>query len=478
MMSMLFSIEILPNYRYHPPQFSIKGKYTMINIRANKRFYTLFLMVFGGLGGILYGYDIGVIAGALLFVNKELALTTAQASIIVGAFLGGGALSTLIAGFTADAIGRKKTIILSTIIFIAGVIIIISAHSYEHLLIGRIIQGIGIGMQIIVLPMYLAETAPPEVRGRSVTLFQLFLTAGIVLAYVINIIFAHFHNWRGMFICVLVPGFALLAGALFISESPRWAFKKFGVKAAESLLLRTRSPEAAKHDIEEMQANQKLDSNKVSLADIIRQKRFVKPFFIALAIACLNQLTGINSFLQYGTVILKDSGLSSNLIALLGTAGIGLMNMVITIIAISLVDKVGRKPLLTFGTALTLLALLFLGLVTLMPTSTTVGYLVFVGLLLFIIGFGIGPGIVVWLALSELLPTQIRSVGMSICLFLNSGVSAVLASVFLILVQHIHISGVFLLCAGFTFFYFMIAKFKLPETKNKTLEEIEQHFAK
>ena len=443
----------------------------------NRQGYIWFLMIFGGLGGLLYGYDIGVIAGALLYMHKQIALTTGQTSLIVGAVLGGGALATLITGPIADLIGRKKSILISALIFMLGVIILVSAQNFTTVLIGRLVQGAGIGMEIILIPLYLAETTPPHIRGKSVTLFQLFLTIGIVLAYGVNILFASSGDWRGMFSCVLLPGALFFVGALFIVESPRWLFIKKRPKQALKSLLATRDATSAEHDLDNMHKvydeQQALHHENSS----VFQARYIKPFLIALAIACLNQTTGINSLLQYGTLLLKDTGISSNVGSMLGSVGVGLMNMLVTIVAISLIDKVGRKPLLMLGSGGTVLALLFLGIVAHVGHHTlTEGYLVLGGFIAYILFYAIGPGVVVWLALSELLPTRIRSKGMGICLFVNSAVSALLASVFLLIVKHFTLAGAFWLCAACTVLYFLIAAFVLPETKNKSLEEIEQHF--
>lgn len=441
--------------------------------------FILFLMLFGGLGGLLYGYDIGVIAGALLFMHQQIQLTTAQTSLIVGAVLGGGALATLITGPIADFIGRKKSILASALIFICGVLILVFAQNFAIVLAGRLVQGAGIGMEIILIPLYLAETTPPEVRGKSVTLFQLFLTIGIVLAYGINIFFAPSHNWRGMFACVLLPGILFFIGALFIVESPRWLFMKKRLEHALASLLKTRDETSAQHDLDNM--HKVLDKQKALRAEnsSLWQARYIKPFLIALSIACLNQLTGINSLLQYGTLILKSSGISSNIGSMLGSVGVGLMNTLVTIVAIALIDKVGRKPLLMLGSGGTVIALAFLGLVAHFGHhNTTEGYLILIGFIAYILFYAIGPGVVVWLALSELLPTRIRSRGMGVCLFVNSAVSAILASVFLIIIKDFTLAGAFWFCAFCTVFYFIIATFFLPETKNKSLEEIEQQFQK
>jgi sugar porter (SP) family MFS transporter len=443
-----------------------------------RKYYILFLLFFGGLGGLLYGYDLGVISGALLFMHRDLQLSTAETSLIVGSVLGGGAFATLVSGYIADKIGRKPTLFLANIIFLIGVLVLVLAHNFTTALTGRLLQGAGIGIQLIVLPLYLAETAPPTLRGKCVTIYQMFVTIGILLAYGINIAFAAYENWRGMFLCVFIPAVALFILTFFVTESPRWLFLRNKTSLALSALLRTTKEAEAQHAIEVMKELEHA-GKQIEHKSSVWHKRYMVPFVIALAIACLNQLTGINSVIQFGTYILKQSGMSSTLLAMVGTVGLGLVNVLSTFIGITLVDRVGRKFLLKLGTGGTVCSLLFLGLVSLFGHASHVdGYLILIGLLVYIALFAIGPGIVVYLAISELIPTRIRSVGMATCLFVNSVVSAVLASLFLVLVKHINYSGTFLMCAGFTIIYFLIAAFVLPETKNKSLEEIEQYFSK
>jgi len=241
-------------------------------------------------------------------------------------------------------------------------------------------------------------------------------------------------------------------------------------------LRKSRTQKEVEHDLylmTKLAAEKEQATAKVT----IWQKQYIWPFAIAFAIAILTQLTGINVFLQLCTLILKHAGLKTNIVSMLGSAGIGLINFVMTILAMFLVDKAGRKILLILGTCGIVIALVYLGLISyLLPTSTLQGYLVIAGLLFFVASFAIGPGVVVWLMLSELLPTPIRSKGMAICLFANSLASALLASLFLTLANIIGYSGVFWLCGGFTLLYLLAAIFLVPETKNKSLEEIEQYF--
>lgn len=444
-----------------------------------KKLFTFFIILCAGMGGILYGYDIGVISGALLFMQNEIDLSPAQISILTSAVLFGGSLSTLISGALADRFGRRTMISIAAIIFILGTFILVFSHSFSWVLAGRLIGGIGVGVVTIVIPLYLAESSPAAIRGRGVTIFQLFLTGGILLAYVVSLLFVHSESWRGMFWTSIVPGILLLIGSFVIIESPRWLFFKGKKARAIAALQRTRVQSEVEHDLF-MMTKFEIDQEQAKKHErkkIIWKKHYLLPFLIALAIACLNQLTGINVLLQLSGFILEHSGLHSKIVSMLGSVGIGAMNFIVTIIALMLVDKVGRKSLLSFGAGGTVIALIYIGAVLrFLDPSPLQGYLTIAGLIFFIIFYAIGPGVVVWLAISELMPMPIRGLGMSICLAANSLVSAIFAAIFLPLAQVFGFSGIFWLCGGFTIFYFIIAKFVLPETKNKSLEEIEQHF--
>jgi sugar porter (SP) family MFS transporter len=348
------------------------------------------------------------------------------------------------------------------------------------LLIGRLILGLGVGIEMIVIPLYLSESMPLHLRGRSITLFQLFLTIGILVAFYINYLFVNTGNWRGMFMCAFVPGILLLIGACFIAESPRWLYLRNRKEKAKMILGKICDASEAKKTFDEMHTLLDASANTHHSYPILKWKIYhVIPFLIALAIACLNQLTGINSVLQYGAVILENAGINSHITSILGTVGIGFINMCFTVVALFLVDTVGRKPLVIIGTAGVSLSLILMGLVSFfMPHTLVSGYLILAGLLFYIAFFAIGPGVVVWLAISELLPTQIRSKGMAICLFANNVVSTLLAFLFLHLVHLVNYSGVFFFCGICTVLYFIIALRVFPETKDETLEDIEQGFRK
>lgn len=432
-------------------------------------------MAIAGLGGMLYGYDIGIIAGALVFMKTDLALDPQQMSWIVAAVLGGGSLATLVGGPMADRFGRKSTLLLAGVVFALGVVITAVATDYIGALAGRLVQGIGVGLVTIVVPLYIVEVMPPSVRGRSVTLFQLCLTFGILVGYLVGYAFNASGDWRAMFATALVPAALFVLAGLALPRSPRWLYQKGRVDQARTELSRTHSPAEAETTFSEMTSGQSGTEN--GRWSLLLAPGYRKAFFLALGIGLLNQLTGINTLLQFNTVILDQSGLGSGGHAVLGSVSVGLTNFVITIIGLYLIDRVGRRPLLILGTAGATVALVFMALVHLLTEPSVVqGYATLAGLIGFVVFFAIGPGIVVWLAISEVLPLAIRAKGMAVALFANSLMSAVLAAVFMDMVSYVGYAGAFGVLAIAVFLYLLIAIFPLPETRGRKLEDIEKHF--
>jgi len=279
--------------------------------KKQQKLFAMFIIVFAGLGGILYGYDIGIIAGALIFMRHEIALSTTQISFLIAAVLGGGSVATLISGPLSDKFGRRSMITLSAIMFIIGILILVSSHSFSGVMSGRLIEGVGVGIITVIIPLYLAEAAPAAIRGIGVTAFQLFLTGGILVAYVVALLFAHSENWRGMFLCSLIPASLLLIGSLLIIESPRWLFFKDKKEQTLKALQKSRSEKEAEHDLymmTKLAAEKEHQLKEGIITESIWQKRYLLPFIIAFLIAILNQTTGINVFLQLCTLIFKHSG--------------------------------------------------------------------------------------------------------------------------------------------------------------------------
>lgn len=464
--------------------------------------YRALLLGIAGLGGFLYGYDIGIIGAALLYLNKTIALTAAQESAVVAAVLAGGTVSSLAAGALADIIGRQRLMVAAAVLFLASVAAIVLAHGYVPLLAGRTLQGLSAGMIAVVIPLYLAEALPAAIRGRGTAAFQLFLTIGILLAMAVGRYYtaqveasvstdaaalraAQDGAWRAMFLSAVWPGALFLIGTLLIAESPRWLLRRNRADEARAALARAREPGEAEREFAEMHASLAgvAGAPGAAATGSLWQRRYVVPFALTCVVLALTQTTGINSILQFLVVILQKAGLGAEAAAARAT-WVTAVNVVFTVAGLAFVDRLGRKALLQIGTgtiatALVVGAWIFWRIQSgaLAPgagTATTVATC----LMAFVAGFAIGPGVCVWLALSELMPTRIRSLGMGIGLLINQGISTAIAAMFLPVVARYGYAAMFAFWAACTVGYFLVATLWLPETKGRTLEEIEAEFAK
>ena len=578
--------------------------------------YNRFLLLVAGLGGLLYGVDVGIIAGALPYLEATSGLNAGQLSIVVAAVLLGSVISTLFAGTLADWMGRKLLMTFSGVLFVVSIPVIALSHGYEPLVLGRLLQGISAGLIGVVVPLYLAECLAAAHRGKGTGVFQWLLTLGIVAAACVGMFFSirveevaklgdparlfafKDTSWRSIFWVSLPPGMLFVMGSLMVAESPRWLFRRGKRDAAYSALLRSRGTAQADLELAEMEqaaaAERAGSSTGTKAKESLLRRKYVIPFVLACLILACNQATGINSIIGYNANILLQSGLS-DVQAHWGYVVFTIINFLTTIGGVVLVDRKGRKFLLSVGTAGIILSLVCTGLLfrqterlrvdfrspvqsmvgtdqtvrltydqklaeTLLnaagetgqrignrPTSLVViysygdfraatkaarsddtaatpititregcvpankvvaffsnpfgdldaarqaplridnalitplpsqssGWRVAVTLFVFMAFYAVGPGVCVWLALSELMPTRIRSNGMSIALLLNQAVSTGIAAVFLPTVGKYGYSTMFWGFAGCTVSYFITAAFFLPETKGKTLEEIEAHF--
>jgi len=583
--------------------------------QSQRRRYGRFLLFVAGLGGLLYGIDVGIIGGALPYLEATSGLDAGQISMIVAAVLLGSVFSTLFAGMLADWMGRRQLMIWSGVAFVVSIPVIALSSGYGFLFLGRLLQGISGGLVGIVVPLYLAECLSPSDRGKGTGAFQWLLTFGIVAAALIGIYYSYrveaivgtaspaevfaFKNqaWRRIFWVSLPPGVLFVLGSIFVTESPRWLFRRGQYEAAKAALLRSRSEEQATVEMREMEAiaaaNRQASEDHKATDSLLRRK-YVVPFVLACVILFCNTATGINSIIGYNTGILLQSGLS-DLAAHWGYVIFTAVNFVMTMIGMTLVDRVGRKPLFMVGTSGIILSLIGVGVLFHKSESRSVdrpaamqsmvepesqrlslnftpavaekllasgtetgpvidsahasliivyscgdftsatntvrsddainsvaisrdecipqnkfdafiknpfasldaarsapltiksarisavpethhGWLVASCLYLFMAFFAIGPGVCVWLALTELMPARIRSNGMSIALVINQLVSTTLAGIFLPFVSKYGYSTIFFVFASFTVLYLMTTSLFLPETKGKTLEEIEEYF--
>ncbi len=487
---------------------------------ANVRRYAKYLLIMAGLGGLIYGIDVGVIAAALPYIRNTANYTPVQLGFIVGAVLWGSVISSLFAGTLAEWFGRKMIIVASAFCFFISIPIICASGLFEGghfilLTIGRTLQGASAGLVGVVIPMYLAECLDSDSRGKGTGMFQLLLTIGLAFAAVIGLVVTSWVGdsdkvvkalaagatvsaeqkaswvmaWQTIFWCSAVPGFILFLGAFFLKESPRWLYKKGRKEEALASLAANNGEAKAKEILDEMiAADAAADAEKAAIAqaakgDTLFQRKYIYPFLLAVVILGCNQTTGINSVLNYTVDIFKETGMTG-VFANFSDLAIKLVNVFMTVVACALVDRKGRKFLLKLGTSGIILGLCGVGTVFLaikagwVVASMTTGVIATAFFFMFIAFYAVGPGVCVWLALSELMPTRIRATGMSIAMIINQGVSATIATVFPAWVGSWGFAPVFYSLALFTVVYFVTAAFFLPETKGKTLEEIEKYFAK
>ncbi len=488
---------------------------------ASVKRYAKYLLIMSGLGGLIYGIDVGVIAAALPYIENTANYNKLQIGFVVSAVLWGSVLSSLFAGALSEWLGRKKIIIASAFCFFISIPLICASGLFEGgnfvlLTLGRTLQGTSAGLVGVVVPMYLAECLDSDSRGKGTGMFQLLLTIGLAFAAAIGLIVTYLVGdstqvvkaakaageavskeqisswvtaWQTIFWCSAVPGLILFLGAFGLKESPRWLYKKGRTAEALASLAANNGEAKAQEILDEMIAADKAaEAEKAAIAqasagDSLLQRKFIYPFLLAVIILACNQATGINSVLNYTVTIFQDTGMPGYF-ANFSDLALKLVNVFMTLVACALVDKMGRKFLLKLGTSGVILGLLGVGTVSLamrygwVAPSFATGITATVFFVLYMAFYAVGPGVCVWLALSELMPTRIRANGMAIALLINQGVSATIASIFPVWVDAWGMGFVFYTLAGFTVIYFITAAFFLPETKGKTLEEIEKYFSK
>ncbi|MEO6908017.1 MAG: sugar porter family MFS transporter [Abditibacteriaceae bacterium] len=426
------------------------------------------------LGGLLFGYDVGVISGAILFIKQAFSLSAGMEEVVVSAVLVGSLIGAIIGGSLADRLGRRKLLIVTAIVFGLGAIGASISPGVAWLICARVIAGIAIGIASFVAPLYISEIAPVDIRGKLVSINQVALTSGIVISYLIDYAFAGSQSWRWMFAMAVVPAAAFCIGLMFIPDSPRWLAARGHADQAKAVLDRIRVPEKVAGELNDIQASVKQQKGNWSelFSPLLRMAMIVG---VGLAIA--QQITGINTVIYYAPTIFKFAGLSSSSAAILASVGVGVVNVALTIVAMQLIDRVGRRPLLLISLAGMTLSLAVLGLAFDLPQlSGSLGWIAVVSLMVYVGSFAVGLGPVFWLILSEIYPLAIRGRAMSVGTIANWGANLIVAVSFLTLTQDIGKSFTFWLFGIVSIGAWLFAFFLVPETKGKTLEQIEAHW--
>ena len=377
--------------------------------------------IVASLGGLLSGYDTGVISGALLFINDSWNLSDSMQGIVVSSVLIGAVIGAATNGVLADIFGRKKIIMATAVIFIVGSILCGFAPNVYVLIASRILVGLAVGIVNFVIPLYLSEISPKVIRGTLVSLYQWAITAGILFSYFINATFANaVYSWRWMLLAGILPGLVLLVGMSLMSDTPRWLVSKNRDEEAKKVFKKIDPNANADTEIGEIKktlASESEDSNK----KIRFKKWMIMPFVVGIGIMFAQICTGINTIIYYAPTIFKIAGFDSNLNAIYATTGIGVINFLMTIVAVFFTDRLGRKPLLYFGLTGVMLSLVALGCA--FAFSSVLGdslkWVAVGSLVTYIICFAMSLGPIGWIIVSEVFPLKIRGVAMSICTVSN-----------------------------------------------------------
>jgi sugar porter (SP) family MFS transporter len=435
------------------------------------------MYVLGALGGLLFGYDTGVISGAILFIPKDFKLTPFLQGAIVAGLLLGAMIGAAVAGRLADRIGRRRLIIIAAVVFTAGALLAAFAPSVAVLIAARFILGLAVGSAALVVPLYLAEIAPTEARGAITSLNQLMIVVGILAAFIVNAILASSGNWRLMLGLAAVPSLVLLVGMLFMPETPRYLVHTGEEDTAREVLEDLPGDERPQHRIDEIQEVDDLAEGRTGLRALL-QAKWVRPaLVVATGLAVFQQLVGINTIIYYAPTTLTNVGFAKTS-AIYANLIIGVVNVLMTVIAIRIIDRVGRKPMLFAGVAGMVGSLLVLGIsLSVLPTPHHPGdpaaVITLVCLGTFIASFAATWGPVVWVMIPEVLPLNVRGTAMGVAVFCNWAANFAVSQTFPPLLSGLGPGPVFLGYAVLGMIAALFVKAFVTETKGRSLEEIE-----
>ena len=430
-------------------------------------------IMISAIGGIIFGYDTGIIGGAVTFIGQQFAISSVMQGVIVSASLLGGMLGALAAGPLADRYGRRGILCLSGLFFAAGALASALTSDVSTLIAARILLGSGVGASSVLIPVYIAELAPARIRGALVTSYQLLITVGILLAYGVNSLAEPLAEWRIPLTIAALFGLMLAVGVLFVAESPRWLIAMRREAAARRALQRLRGVEDVGHELRDIAALDASEREVVGWRELLAGP--VRPMLvIGMLIAFFSNACGINLVIYFAPQILQLSGFDSAA-AWLATIGLGVVNVLFTVVGMLLVDRLGRRPLLLAGAVGLTLSMLVLAVLFSVPPFPYSHWLAFFSLVFYIVMYAVSPGILGFLIISEISPLRARAKVTSLSIFIIFATNLVIALVSLPMLAELGAAVTFwiftAICAGFVVFSAFV-----PETKGKSLEEVERYF--
>ena len=437
-------------------------------IDTNKNQLLIFSTV-AALGGLLFGFDTGVISGAIPFIKLEFYLNSYQEGFAVSNLMIACVIGALIAGPIADWTGRKKVLILCAVLFIVSAILSALPRSFTELVIARFIGGIGVGVASVVSPMYIAEISPAKIRGRLVALNQLAIVVGILLSYLSNwlLVDTGINNWRYMLVAEILPATTFLMGLFFILESPRWLTKEGLEKDALDVLKVVAGVENADHELQEVKKS--LAEKKTSLKELLHPS-LRRVLIVGILFSLFAHITGIDTIIYYGPIIFLESGFKTDS-ALLASVIIGITNLIFTFVGMAMIDKAGRKFLLLVGIAGMGISMTLVGFC--MQSDMISAKWTLLWIMTYIASFAMSIGVVIWVYLSEIYPTRVRGQALSVATMVLWLGNVILTQLFPVMMERFG-GGTFYIFSFICLLAFIFTWTMVKETRGVSLEEIEK----
>ena len=437
-------------------------------IDTNKNQLLIFSTV-AALGGLLFGFDTGVISGAIPFIKLEFYLNSYQEGFAVSNLMIACVIGALIAGPIADWTGRKKVLILCAVLFIVSAILSALPRSFTELVIARFIGGIGVGVASVVSPMYIAEISPAKIRGRLVALNQLAIVVGILLSYLSNwlLVDTGINNWRYMLVAEILPATTFLMGLFFILESPRWLTKEGLEKDALDVLKVVAGAVNADHELQKIKKS--LAEKKTSLKELLHPS-LRRVLIVGILFSLFAHITGIDTIIYYGPIIFLESGFKTDS-ALLASVIIGITNLIFTFVGMAMIDKAGRKFLLLVGIAGMGISMTLVGFC--MQSDMISAKWTLLWIMTYIASFAMSIGVVIWVYLSEIYPTRVRGQALSVATMVLWLGNVILTQLFPIMMERFS-GGTFYIFSFICLLAFIFTWTMVKETRGVSLEEIEK----
>ena len=441
----------------------------MSNKIDTKKNQLLIFSTAAALGGLLFGFDTGVISGAIHFIKIEFNLNAYQEGFAVSNLMIACVIGALLAGPIADWTGRKKVLILCAVLFTVSAILSALPRSFTELVIARFIGGMGVGMASVVSPMYIAEISPAKIRGRLVALNQLAIVVGILLSYLSNwlLVDTGINNWRYMLVAEILPAITFLVGLFFIPESPRWLTKEGLEKEALDVLNVVAGAANADHELQEVKKS--LAEKRTSLKELLHPS-LRRVLIVGILFSLFAHITGIDTIIYYGPIIFLESGFKTDS-ALLASVMIGITNLIFTFVGMAMVDKAGRKFLLLVGLAGMGISMMLVGFC--MQSDIISAKWTLLWIMTYIASFAMSIGVVIWVYLSEIYPTRVRGQALSVATMVLWLGNVILTQLFPVMMERFG-GGTFYIFSFICLLAFIFTWTMVKETKGVSLEEIEE----